>query len=62
MKKYSMLAGAIGIMAVNLYGIIISTMFSPVTPAMLTTSILVILIVTYIELNKRRVLVNNHPK
>ena len=52
-----MLVGAICIVLANLYGIIITAIFSPVSPAIITTAILTILLLSYIETNKRRVLI-----
>ena len=57
MRKYSMLVGAMLLICCNFYGIVVSTAISPVTSAMLATSLIVIPILAYIELNKRRILV-----
>lgn len=54
-----MLAGAICIVLANLYGIIITAIISPASPAIITTAILTILLLSYIEINKRRVLIEN---
>ena len=56
MRKYSMLVGAVLLATVNVYGFLISVIIQPVTSAVLITSIIVALTVTYIELNKKRVL------
>ena len=52
-----MLVGAMLLICCNFYGIVVSTAISPVTSAMLATSLIVIPILAYIELNKRRILV-----
>ena len=57
MKKHSMLAGAVCIVLASLYGIGVAAAFSPVAPAIIVTSVLNIVLVCYIEANKRRVLV-----
>jgi len=62
MKKYSMLAGAICIALANLYGIIITAIISPASPAIIATAILTIVLLCYIEINKRRVLIENYRK
>lgn len=60
MRKNSMLIGAILLWIVNIYGIFISTLFQPVSVVLLVFAILVILTSIYIELNKRRVLVEGY--
>lgn len=55
-----MLIGAILLWIVNIYGIFISTLFQPVSVVLLVFAILVILTSIYIELNKRRVLVEGY--
>jgi hypothetical protein len=62
MKKYSMLAGAFCIALANLYGIIVTALISPASPVIITTAILTILLLCYIEVNKKRVLIENYRK
>lgn len=58
MKKYSMLYGGLLIILVNIYGLCITFIFRPIAPAVLASSLIVILAILYIELNKRRVLLD----
>lgn len=62
MKKNSMFLGACCLTMVNLYGLIISVVIDPITPSILTTSIIIMATMAYIELNKRRVLVEGYQK
>jgi len=59
MRTNSMLVGAIILWTANAYGIFISTFFQPVSVVLLLVSLFVILSLSYIELNKRRVLVDS---
>ncbi len=58
MKKHSMLYGGLLIILANVYGLCITFIFRPIAPAMLVSSFIVILAIIYIELNKRRVLLD----
>ena len=62
MRKYTMLVGAILLIAINTYGLLISMIVQPVTPAILITSLLVIILSSYIEMNKKRVLLRTRVK
>ncbi len=57
-----MLAGAFCIALANLYGIIVTALISPASPVIITTAILTILLLCYIEVNKKRVLIENYRK
>lgn len=57
MKKHSMLAGAVCIVLANLYGLVIATAITSATPAIITSAILTIILVCYIEVSKRRILI-----
>ena len=59
MKQYSMLAGALLIMLTNVYGIVIATVIAPLTPAILAISSFVILVLLYIEICKKRILLDS---
>ena len=59
---YSMSFGAISLGFINIYGFLLSTIIQPVSSALLITSLLVIVLVSYIELNKRRVLLTTCVK
>ena len=56
MHMHSMSFGAISLAIINAYGFLLSIIIQPVSSALLVTSLLVIALVTYIEFNKRRVL------
>lgn len=58
MKKHSMLLGAMALILSNVYGLVISTFFRPITPAILASSIFTIMLLLYVELNKRRLLID----
>jgi hypothetical protein len=62
MRKYSMLIGGLLLITSSIYGIFVSTFFHPLAPAVLASSLIVVLLVTYIELNKRRVLVDGRTR
>lgn len=48
MKKYSMLIGAACLVLSNIYGILIASLFQPITPGILASSIIVILLLGYV--------------
>lgn len=56
MKKYSMLLGAVFLNLLNIYGVLISSLFTPASAALLVIAIACLTLVTTIELRKRRVL------
>ena len=62
MHMHRMAFGAISLGIINTYGFLLSTLILPVSSALLVTSLLVIALVTYIELNKRRVLLTTCVK
>ncbi len=62
MKKHSMLVAGTLIIAISIFGIVISTLIQPITPAMLTTSIFTLLLIVYIEICKRRILVESYVR
>ena len=59
---YSMLFGAASLIITNAYGFLLSVIIQPVSPALLVTSLILISLVTYIELNKKRVLLTTCVK
>lgn len=57
-----MLAAAGCVVLTNLYGLVAATAIRPLTPTILTTSILTIILACYIETNKRRILIENYRR
>ena len=56
MRKYTMFGGAALLTIVNFYGLLASLIVQPVTPAVIVSSLVVIILTLYVELNKKRVL------
>ena len=62
MRKYTMFVAAVLLSTVNIYGLLASLIVQPVTPAVIVSSLLVITLILYVELNKKRVLLRTCVK
>lgn len=57
-----MLCGGLCIIAINVYGIVIASLFRPTSYVIIITSILTIALVAYIEFNKKRILLQTKER
>lgn len=62
MKKYTMLCAGCVMIAINVYGLVICFVFQPIAVAVVVVSALTAGLISYIELNKRRVLVERKER
>jgi hypothetical protein len=62
MKKYTMLGVGCLMVSINIYGLAICFVFQPIAIAVLVVSVLTAGLISYIELNKRRVLVERKER